>query len=421
MSQYGSYSYSYVCYRPKGPNIVTITPSEKLFIINWNSKEQAQNNVELNLMGNAIVTRALYLSCKGCPKSFKGSNDLNNHLCRVNDEIVKCSKCLMIFPNNCFLKIHQNNFGHYNAIASELVLLDTELPLKSEMMIRANDNDGKYQCDKCQRFIYNKANFKWHVRYAHSDVRPFECSDCKKRYKSTVHLKKHRSQVHSGHRLVCPQCPKTFSHKWSLQQHILAKHINLKPFICDQCGRRFNKNANMLIHRARHENYRRFLCEQCGKGFLLKQEWQLHMSKHSDNVCYFCECGDKFISKVLLVAHIKYDHQTQTEPKKTYKDGQYSCDSGQSFLREDFLKKHCKKPHGVQKVKKDEWSCKFCTKVFHHGMLYRRHPCPGRKTYHCKLCLAVYKTSTGLYGHMTRKHVPKESADSVIKDFHLSS
>lgn len=85
-------------------------------------------------------------------------------------------------------------------------------------------------------------------------------------------------------------------------------HSDIKPFVCKQCSRRFKTKQSLLDHMNRHLGVKPFLCDICGRGFITKGLCKSHQKVHSgtDNRQYPCNvCRKLFVSKSYLNTHFR--------------------------------------------------------------------------------------------------------------------
>lgn len=65
-----------------------------------------------------------------------------------------------------------------------------------------------YKCDQCERTFMSSTKFKEHCKDVHQITHPYKCTLCEKYFTQEVSMKVH-----------------------------LRTHKNLKPFVCEQCGK----------------------------------------------------------------------------------------------------------------------------------------------------------------------------------------
>ncbi|XP_021965830.1 myoneurin-like [Folsomia candida] len=155
--------------------------------------------------------------CHICGKGFHVPADLKVHVDRHEGKsLAKCDTCGETFASSGSLQSHLSEVK----LIPELVYLQL--------------------CDV--RFL-RPGKLKDHMR-SHSKERPFRCLQCEKGFKSKKNLDTHVTRVHTEGYVVptphkCPHCDKGFQYPFILEGHIRQVHMGERPFVCDQCGKRF--------------------------------------------------------------------------------------------------------------------------------------------------------------------------------------
>ena len=233
------------------------------------------------------------------------------------------------------------------------------------------------------------------------------CNICGKNFKSHLfwkdHLEKHVANfLESFETFECSLCDKKFVNENLKNVHIW-KH--LKSVQCNDCGKTFNSQTDLMVHQDVHEKVKNYKCEHCGKSFISESYLEKHISVHDlirSLPCEYCQkvfsknsdlrhhidavhkgiknhvctkCGKGFVELFKLRNHVKIVH----EAKRKFK-----CD----LCHKDFdtftdLKYHISKKH----------CCEICGKSF------RNHKCEKRE----KIFLKIWQSSHGMCHH----HMPK--------------
>lgn len=136
---------------------------------------------------------------------------------------------------------------------------------------------------------------------------------------------------HKEDRFICETCGKEFQRSDLLTDHMKI-HRRQKPYTCDQCEMKFAKPSYLKIHLRRHAGDRPFPCDQCEKRFFDIYDLRVHQRDHTGERPYMCsECGKGF--------------------KRIY-----------------ILNKH-KRTHSKEKP----FQCSVCGKAYKYGYSYRLH------------------------------------------------
>src|SRR5688572_18338034 len=87
-----------------------------------------------------------------------------------------------------------------------------------------------FDCSRCQRTFSSLKSLRIHLKKSHGGKKKktHSCSECKKEFKTSFHLKRHQ-RIHSGEKpFKCNQCKMRFSTSDHLQKHEMRMHIGEK-------------------------------------------------------------------------------------------------------------------------------------------------------------------------------------------------
>lgn len=104
---------------------------------------------------------------------------------------------------------------------------------------------------------HSRTKYETHCRI-HDNVRPFQCTLCKKAFRSKERLNRHKINVHSKDRFQCKECPKWFKTKKALKHHVQREGIHQiatkvdHQNQCDECGAILSSAHNLSAHVRRY-------------------------------------------------------------------------------------------------------------------------------------------------------------------------
>ncbi|VDL71048.1 unnamed protein product [Nippostrongylus brasiliensis] len=149
-----------------------------------------------------------------------------------------------------------------------------------------------------------------HFKKAHKKpaVRPpTDCDECGKRFASAFQLREHISIQHLKERnFVCEECGQKFGRRGGLRRHVQMvhqNHLHMCPY--EGCGHPGYKCSKALTAHIRsvHTNVRPYVCESCGKAFVRRNDLKMHTLTHTSETAFHCECGSKFRRLIYLKKH----------------------------------------------------------------------------------------------------------------------
>ncbi|XP_038068370.1 PR domain zinc finger protein 5-like [Patiria miniata] len=239
-----------------------------------------------------------------------------------------------------------------------------------------------YPCELCGRQCKEKRGLTEHMA-SHSEIRQHKCDFCKKGFKTSGALRRHRKK-HQDRFFYCDLCK--FKSRWrsSLKTHFEAHHAeDTREWLqCPQCPHQTKNKYYLKRHIESHTDTRMFICEVCGKDYKTQVILNCHRETHQNGV-YPCEKCD-YVGKTKMQL---YSHQLVHIPrdKMTFK-----CDQ-------------C------------NWVGKRKSELSIH---YRKHS--ALKLYQCGACGKSYKHKHALTRHMNEKHFGKALDLSTLEVHEIS-
>ncbi|CAI5768410.1 domain-containing 1-like [Podarcis lilfordi] len=202
---------------------------------------------------------------------------------------------------------------------------------------RMHLEEKPYECSDCGKRFSRKADLVSHQRI-HTGEKPYKCPDCGTSFSDCSSLSRHR-RTHSDERpYICSECGKSFAQRANLIKHHRT-HTGERPYTCLECGKSFSQQSNLILHRRTHTGERPHKCPECGKGFSRRSHLRVHERAHTGEKPFLCSvCGKGFSRRPKLVTHQRI--HTGEKP--------YECsDCGKGFTGASSLNRH-KRIHSGQ-------------------------------------------------------------------------
>ena len=133
-----------------------------------------------------------------------------------------------------------------------------------------------------------------------------------------------------------------------------------RPFVCDKCGQRFTRNADLKEHILVHTDERPHTCQWCNKAFRRKRTLKQHEKIHTGERYYCTECDKSFARP----HDLEYHKETHLGFSPSYE-----CTTcGKSFKSQSGLKFH-ESHHKYEQVRE----CPVCKLVFQDDTALQTH------------------------------------------------
>ncbi|XP_069732514.1 histone H4 transcription factor isoform X3 [Phaenicophaeus curvirostris] len=194
--------------------------------------------------------------------------------------------------------------------------------------LRSHTQEKVVACPTCGGMFANNTKFFDHIRRQTAlDQQRFQCSHCSKRF-ATERLLRDHMRNHVNH-YKCPLCDMTCPLPSSLRNHIRFRHSEERPFKCDYCDYSCKNLIDLRKHLDTHSKEPAYRCEFEACSFSARSlcSIKLHYRKVHEGDAeprYKCHVCDKcFTRGNNLTVHLRKKHQFKWpsgHPRFRYKE-----------------------------------------------------------------------------------------------------
>lgn len=181
-------------------------------------------------------------------------------------------------------------------------------------------------CKLCGKTLLSHGLYKRHMRTKHSPTVPrFTCTKCHKCFVSKKNLIEHEGvhlPDHLKKTIPCPYCKKEFRTAKTVSIHVRFIHSNERPYICEECGKSFATSGCLTQHNVTHVKERSWQCPHCPSKFKGLVHLRKHMDIHNDDAHVCPDCGKQMNTKRNLRVHMLV-HSDQKKYKCQFCDFEF--------------------------------------------------------------------------------------------------
>ena len=243
-------------------------------------------------------------------------------------------------------------------------------------------------CDQCDYIASKKHSLQLHINAVHLKVKPFACDQCYSKFARKKYLNKHKKRFH----LESPRPPNKAQLQKLIDENRKLVNLQNKPFTCDLCEYSTQIKYKLKCHiNDVHLKLKPFACDKCDLSFARRNYLTRHIQVvHMKTTSFACDqCDQSFLNQSDLLDHVEIVHL----------DGKpFTCGECESaFSSRQKLEEHKKFNHlGLKPLNWQE-----CQSVFADELSLKKHI----EVHSTKRCDQCESSNTAMSQSVTENYV----------------
>ncbi|XP_061565217.1 zinc finger protein 646 [Cololabis saira] len=214
----------------------------------------------------------------------------------------------------------------------------------------------------------------------------------------------------------CDQCGRSYRHAGSLLNH--KKSHKTGVFRCLICQKRFYNLLALKNHQRSHFDIKRHTCQECGKAFKIQKQLLIHLRRHKENQAKIQELNNQ-IQALMQMNGSRSDGRT---PSLTTNASQAFTSVRRRTQTVEGKAGHVKLDSSIKledSCDQRPFACDQCGRTYRHaGSLVNHRNSHKTGEYYCSICNNTYSNQLAMKNHLrTHFAYKKHSCQNCGKGF----
>ncbi|XP_003747532.2 gastrula zinc finger protein XlCGF49.1-like [Galendromus occidentalis] len=224
--------------------------------------------------------------CERCGFCCNYIQNLRRHMKIHGEKNLTCDLCSYSCRLPQHLRRHQKLIHSFNPETPLFVCASCAFATPSAKAmglhcVQVHKNSKPWPCSRCEYTARSRGIIRQHEQLVHDKERPFTCEACGTTAPTRRVLQIHQT-IHSSDPkpYCCDQCPYATRFLSNLTKHMIV-HTDVKPFECTDCEKKFARKSNLKSHMKRDSS-----CDSYNSQ--MKIEIQKHASHQTRVLHFMC-------------------------------------------------------------------------------------------------------------------------------------
>ncbi|XP_063439837.1 histone H4 transcription factor-like [Mytilus trossulus] len=189
---------------------------------------------------------------EGCETVAKNKYKLREHLrSHTQEKVIACPTCGGLFSSRTKFVDHVKRQAGVESQCYQCSHCNKRFSSERLLRDHVRHHVNQYKCPCCEMTCPTPSSLKSHLRYRHTNEKPFKCDHCDYRAKTFSDLRKH-AETHTEapftcHFATCKYVTRSFA---SLTNHFKRKHqeVAIQNYACHVCSSVFTRGSKLTVH-----------------------------------------------------------------------------------------------------------------------------------------------------------------------------